>query len=891
MTGSDWHKAKAIFNSAMELPSEEREAYLANAYGTNEAVRKEVEKLLASYRSEFLDVPPEGNTNNLKFSAGAYVGRYEIVDLLGTGGMGEVYLANDDQLGRRVAIKILNSQYENKEANIQRFIQEAKAASALNHPNILTIHEIGQTDRSHYIVSEYIEGRTLRSTLESENPNLEKILDITIQIAGALAAAHSAHIVHRDIKPENIVLRDDGYVKVLDFGLAKLLPLPIGLEDETVKQNQTSKGLILGTVRYMSPEQARAGKVDERTDIFSLGVLLYEMVAGRTPFAGESTSDLFANLINKRPEPLSRFAQNVPDELERIVSKTLRKNPEERYQTMKGLTADLKELKERITLESKFPQTSQDSSNKATGFLPRTTGSVAATTGEPTLDRVKKYRYWPAMIAVPAVLLAALAIAWYWRSGTENSQPQIKSLAVLPLKSLDAGENYFGLGIADALIRRISQTGALTVRPTSAVRRYLNEDTDALTAARQLAADAVLEGSVQRANGRLRVSVNLLRTEDGVSFWADSFDMADADIFAIQDSVAQHIATRLKLHLDPRQQANLGERITNNPIAYEYYLKGLYNYDLRGLSEKDKPQAEATAELFKKAIEVDPNFALAHAQLANIYAWIAVYIEPSEIAWKERAEAELARAESLDPNIAEIHVARGALLSSAHYGWQTEAAIRELLEARRLNPHGAYGTLAGYYDHIGLENLAEREHRNALEVDPTGKWTKMEIRYYYSNSRRYDEYEAASRTYFPGEPLWSSFYVGKRRLDEAQAVIDVELSEDPNDPYALSDKAKLLALNGDRTGAESLIPQIMKGADRGKLTYHHIIYEVACNYALLGNANEAVKHLREADATGYSPYPLYERDSYLDPIRNTPEFIQFLAEMKPVYERRRREFK
>ena len=267
----------------------------------------------------------------------------------------------------------------------------------------------------------------------------------------------------------------------------------------------------------------------------------------------------------------------------------------------------------------------------------------------------------------------------------------------------------------------------MTVRPTSAVRRYLNEDTDALTAARQLAADAVLEGIVQRANGRLRVSVNLLRTDDGVSFWADSFDMADADIFAIQDSVAQQIAARLKLHLDPRQQANLDKRITNNPVAYEYYLKGLYNYDLRGLTEKDKPQAETTAELFRKAIEVDPNFALAHAQLANIYAWIAVYIEPSEIAWKERAEEELAKAESLDPNIAEIHVARSALLSSAHYGWQTEAAIRELLEAQRLNPNGAYGTLAGYYDHIGLENLADREHQRALTVDPTGTWTKMEI--------------------------------------------------------------------------------------------------------------------------------------------------------------------
>ena len=900
MAVENWSRIKEIVDAAIQRPPDERAAFLDEVCDSDQAVRREVESLLSSFgraggfmEKPALDGSHASETEELTFLPdGATLGRYQIVRQLGEGGMGVVYLAKDQDLDRLVAIKLLNKRYEGHEENVRRFVQEAKAASALNHPNILTIYEIAEFERSRCIVSEYVKGRTLREILQTGKLGFDSVLDISTQIASALDVAHKARIIHRDIKPENIVIRDDGYVKILDFGLAKLLTSEvstIGLDDQTRMQNQTAKGVILGTVNYMSPEQAKGEATDGRTDIFSLGSVMFEMISGRAPFAGNSTAETLANLIGREPSPISQIAPRVPPDLERIISKALRKDPHDRYRTMKDLIVDLKELKAGVTSgESKLPRVSKWESENVTQIVSRTTGNVEAS------DRRggSWYLRWSTLVTVAVFLVIASAALWYWRSSTASSvPPAIKSLAVLPLKSLDPGENYLGLGIADALIQRISQTGALTVRPTSAVRRYAREETDALTAARQLEADAVLEGSVQRANDRLRVSVNLLRTQDGSSLWAESFDMRDADIFVIQDSVAQHVAARLKLHLDPNQKATLDKRITNNPVAYEYYLKGLYNYDLRGLSEKDKPQAEITAELFKKAIEVDPTFALAHAQLANIYAWIAVYIEPSDIAWKERAEEELAKAESLDPNIAEIHVARGALLSSAHYGWQTEAAIRELLEAQRLNPNGAFGTLAGYYDHIGLENLADREHRNALEVDPTGTWTKMEIRYYYNNNRRYDEYEAASRNFFPGDPLWSAFYVGKRRLDEAQAVIGQELAEDPNDPYSLSDKAKLLTLQGNRREAESLIPRILKGADRRKLTYHHIIYEVACNYALLGNSVEAVKLLREAAATGYSPFPLYERDQYLDPIRKSPEFIEFLAEMRPIYERRRSEFK
>jgi serine/threonine protein kinase/dipeptidyl aminopeptidase/acylaminoacyl peptidase len=359
----NWHNVKDIFNSALDLDPSEREVYLAEACAGDDDLRRKVEDLLSSYRSEFMEEPLVANQETGEdLPIGSLLGRYEIIRMVGRGGMGKVYLARDNQLDREVAIKVLNQKYENDKTNIQRFIREAKAASALNHPNILTIHEIGETDGSYYIVSEFIDGKTLREILREGDLGLLRILDISIQIANALTAAHSARIIHRDVKPENIVVRADGYVKVLDFGLAKLIKQHaslVGPEGEAINQNQTTEGLILGTVSYMSPEQARAETVDERTDLFSLGILIYEMITGKAPFAGNSKADTIANLIDKDPQPLSSFASGVPDELQRIVSKTLRKNRDERYQTMTRLLADLKDLKERITFESKLHRTPQ----------------------------------------------------------------------------------------------------------------------------------------------------------------------------------------------------------------------------------------------------------------------------------------------------------------------------------------------------------------------------------------------------------------------------------------------------------------------------------------------------------------------------------------------------
>jgi len=349
-------------------------------------LRREVEKLLDSFAEDsFMEQPAarevasviiKAETKNLE--AGKCFGHYEIVRQIGAGGMGEVYLAQDKKLDRKVAIKILNEKFSRHESNLQRFIQEAKAASALNHPNILVIHEIGETEEANFIVSEFIEGKTLREVIEKLPMRLSEVLEISIQIANALVAAHAARIVHRDIKPENIIVRPDGFVKILDFGLAKLLEQKaVGFEALTVKQNETAKGMILGTVNYMSPEQAKGERVDERTDIFSFGVLLYEMIAGRTPFAGNTMSETFANLINSEPQPLSRFAANIPDELQRIVSKMLRKNKDERYHTMKDVLTDLKSLRETLTFDERLEKSHSSYDGKATAISPAATGDAS----------------------------------------------------------------------------------------------------------------------------------------------------------------------------------------------------------------------------------------------------------------------------------------------------------------------------------------------------------------------------------------------------------------------------------------------------------------------------------------------------------------------------------
>ncbi|MEP6923173.1 MAG: serine/threonine-protein kinase, partial [Pyrinomonadaceae bacterium] len=495
MNQDRWQKVKVLFEAAVELAPLERRRFLDNSCGKDNELRREVENLLDSDEDaeSFLEYPAAQEVASLiiqaetkNFATGKSFGHYEIIRQIGAGGMGEVYLAQDTRLDRRVAVKILNREFSRHEQNLQRFIQEAKAASALNHPNILVIHEIGETADSNYIVSEFIEGDTLREHFRNRPLKLSEILDISTQIANALSAAHAARIVHRDIKPENIMVRPDGYVKILDFGLAKLVePKVIGFEDATARQNQTAKGVILGTVNYMSPEQAKGEKLDERTDIFSFGVLVYEMIAGKTPFAGNSMSETFANLINREPQPLARFAAAVPAEFERIVAKTLRKNKDERYQTMKDLLTDLKSLQKRLDFEADYNQL-----------------GVPPSGGERLND--------PKMQKLELTVTTEKDLP---EGGTLNK----KSIAVLPFANMsaDAENEYFCDGLAEELLNALAKIGNLKVAARTSSFSFKNRSVDISEIGSALNVETILEGSVRRSGNRLRITVQLVNAANG----------------------------------------------------------------------------------------------------------------------------------------------------------------------------------------------------------------------------------------------------------------------------------------------------------------------------------------------------------------------------------------
>jgi TolB-like protein len=487
---------------------------------------------------------------------------------------------------------------------------------------------------------------------------------------------------------------------------------------------------------------------------------------------------------------------------------------------------------------------------------------------------------------VAGLLLAASVIGYGWWKQV-HAEPEIKSLAVLPLKSLDAGDNYLGLGIADAAIRRVSQTGRVIVRPTSAVRRYLTEDSDALTAAKQLAVDSVLEGSFQRADDRLRVNVNLLRSRDGKSLWTDSFDIRMADIFTVQDTVAQQVASRLRLQLDASQQASLTKQYTSSPTAYDFYLKGVYTLDQR---MRDPIQMIGSSIGFlKQAIEVDPKFALAHAQLAYADAVMGVFMKPTEPAWIDQAKEEITRAQALDPLLAETHLARYQLLYSEFEGYQGEAATRELLLANQLNPNVGHAELAYMYNHLGLEDLAVRELTQAFEIDPTSDGLKDTSVLMYEVQSRYGDYEADRRVRHEGRIEFMSL-LAKNRFDEAETAVDDWAAKQPNQSMVRVSQALLLAAKGDFQAAEAQIPIILGQHPLKDPLYHHATYDIACIYAMEGKSAEAVKWLRESAITGYHLYPRYTRDAFLSRIRQSPEFIQFLEEMKAENERYRQEF-
>ena len=892
MTPERYQVIGRLFDEALELAPEKRTAWLDQACGADSALRVEVENLVANdvESEKFLSRPALDIAaallaqNQHPSLLGQKLSHYQILSLLGVGGMGEVYLAEDTQLGRRVALKVLAPELKDKKELLQRLEQEARAASALNHPNILTIYETGEANDVRFIAAEYVGGETLRECLRREGFTVSETLDIAMQIVAALEAAHQAGIVHRDVKPENVILRKDGLVKLLDFGIAKLAQRPVeDLEAEAPTRAlvKTSPGMLMGTVGYMSPEQVRGQTVDGRADQWSLGVILYEMLTGRLPFAGETVSDAIAAILKTEAEPLTQFNPEIPEELERIVLKTLRKDADERFQHIKDLLIDLRDLKQDLDFGVKLQRTrTQD---KLT--VPRSAGRITAeqissparlpnaytkSTAEYLVGEIRQHKL--GFMAAIGVFLLIFAGAgwWFYHSGLgqQNSQ-QISSLAVLPFEnpSGDAGLDYLSDGMSESLINKLSQLPQLKVIARNSSFQYRGPNVDLLDVANKLGVQTVVMGKVIKQGDQLAVLVELVDARDNKQLWGEQYNRKLSDALAIQKEIAQTVSERLRPRLSGAQEQELAKSGTSSSQAYELLLRGKH------LNEKSGTELQIKAnELYRQAIQADPNYALAYAHLATSYSVLASngIIEPADAL--QKAEAAARKAVELDEALSEGHLALGSIFRKQ---WKWAEAEHELTRAVDLNPNlgAAHRAHARHLSVMGRHDEAVAEASRARELDPLSVTVNAYVSYAYLFARRFDEGIAAARKTLELDPN-SDFAYSMLAYNYAAKGLYREAIESYKKAVELGDTSTgtqiylgaAYAHVGEREKALKILRQLRSSQD------YVSPGELPVLLGALGLKDEAFASFERAFAVRDLQLATITGDPAFDPLRNDPRF-------------------
>ena len=682
------------------------------------------------------------------------VSHFKVLSSIGKGGMGEVYLAQDTELDRKVAIKFLSEDLSKDSEKVNRFIQEAKAASALNHPNILTVHEIGIWEDSRYIATEYIEGETLRDIIRrKESVPLNRILKIGIQVAEALSAAHRAGITHRDIKPENIMIRDDGYLKVLDFGLAKLTEKKnreddISLEGETKALVKTSPGVVMGTANYMSPEQAQGKETDPRTDIWSFGVVLYELLSGRVPFKGSTVNHTIVSILETEPKLL----ENVPDELQRIIRKTLSKDMTMRYQTSGDLVVDLKNLRRELDIQGELersvvPNRETDSVDGETAGLQGSSDETAVAAGQSTqnltntssleyaVTQAKSHKLATGVIAL--LLTGAIAAVSYFTFFSNGSE-QIDSIAVMPFiaASGSADADYLADGITESIIYNLSKLPQLKVLPSSTVLTYKGKAMNAASIGNELGVRAVLLSRITQRGEEIDISTELIDTKQNKVIWGERYTRSAKDALSIQEEISKAISNRLRLRADESDQGTLRKQYTAVPEAYQEYLKGRFQFEKRS-----RVGIERSIEHFEKAIELDPNYAQAWSALGNSYFLLPQYSFGSQLEGLNRAVPAARKAVELNPDLAEARTSLAMILLG---DWKIKDAEAEFRKALELDPN--YATAHHWYG-LMLAQLGKRDEsvaqlRTALELEPLSLVINRNLGLVLLYARRFEEARA-----------------------------------------------------------------------------------------------------------------------------------------------------
>lgn len=873
MDAERWRQVDTILKSALEVPTGERGAFVERACGGDEALRREVLSLVARDGSGGL---PEGagaadEAARVLAAArgdeltGASVGPYRILEKLGEGGMGVVYRAADTRLGRAVALKLLPAHSTGDAERLRRFETEARRASALNHPNILTVHDVGVEGELHFIATELIEGETLRARLARSTPAVPEALDIALQVAEALDAAHEACIMHRDVKPENVMIRRrDGYVKVLDFGLAKLTQERPALGEANSGDATlalTRAGLVVGTPAYMSPEQARGQKADARTDIWSLGVMLYEMLAGRRPFGGETCEDVRASVLRDEPPPLPA---HVPPALRAVVGRALTKNLEERYPSVSEMISDLRGL-------------------EPAGLAPeqhrgRAAGGATAPTASHAPRRFAAARGHKAVVVAAALALvvgAAAAGVVYFRGGGGEA---IDSLAILPFANVggDPDAEYFSDGVTESLINSLSRLPGLKVMSRSSVFRFKGQEADAQEVASKLGVRAVLTGRVRQRGDTLSVSVALVDARDNSNIWGETYNRRLADILAVQDEITREISEKLRPRLTGAERERVARNYTENVEVYRLYLQGEYF--------RNKWTDEGTAkaiEFYRRAVAQDPAYAPAHRGMALTYGIRAIndMSDPREDFPKAKAAAT--KALEIDETFAEAHHVLGHIALFHERDWPT--AGREFERAIELKPTdaGQYGLYAVYLSVMGRTSEAVAAGRRGVEIDPLlmiAYWDLL-LAYYYSG--RLDEAIEVGRKAreidqdFPLTHLGLGMAYRQKGMYE-EAIAELQHPSLRGKAGAAGYLVGALAASGRRSEASKILEDLRRQSEQ---KYVQPVW-LAAAHAGLGEKEQAFAQLEKGYREGGSKMFYVKVDPVFDPLRSDPRYAGLLERLK-----------
>jgi eukaryotic-like serine/threonine-protein kinase len=841
----------------------------------------------------------------MTIAAGTKLGRYEIRSKIGEGGMGEVYLAEDTRLHRKVALKILPADLASNRDRMRRFEQEATAAAALNHPNIAHIYEIGEDEGTHFIAMEFIDGLTLRELIHGRQTELSKLLRYLQHAAEGLAKAHAAGIVHRDLKPDNIMITREGHAKILDFGLAKLIeqrPSATSAEGPSelvtaVMPEHSKPGTVMGTVGYMSPEQAQGHvkEIDHRSDIFSFGCILFEAATGKKPFEGESVIKSLHMVVYEPAPPLADLNPSAPPEMQRIVRRCLAKDPEERYQSIKEVTIELKELRRELGGAAAIDTTVSPSRDEATG--PRSsdaaTRSVSANTqvaslkssassAEYIVSGIKQHK-----IAVALVLLVLIAggvgLSFYLHA--RNTEVAIESIAVLPFENQnrDASVEWLSDGVTESIINNLAQLPNLRVSPRSTVFHYKGTQVDPLAVGKELGVRAVLTGRFLQTGDDVTISVELVDVRDNKQLWGDRFRHKVADALMMQQEISQQISERLRLKLsETEQQKMMAKRNTTNAEAYQSYLKGRYFWNQRTVQGLRNGIGQ-----FQQAIDRDPNYALAYTGLSDCYSLLEQYAgtPASEVLPKAKAAAE--RAVELDDSLAEAHT---SLANVYMFMWQWSKSEEEFKRAISLNPN--YPTAHHWYKILlraqGRLDEALAEIKQAQQLDPLSPIIELNVSTVYLDKNDLDPALLHARRVIELNPkfplahdMFGRIYLKQGRYTEAVAEFEKDVVTERTS-NSLSSLGYAYGVAGQREKALA----ILKELEQNYAKHEALGQYVAAVYVGLGDKDKAFAWLEKEFQSrgGNLPTDLVERVGFFNSLRGDPRYTDLVTRMglKPL---------